>query len=90
MMTERTYAIEGMDCADCAHARKRGRPVARRAERGGQLCHRQEKLAFIILTLFGVTSLWLAIAADMGVSLLVTFNGMQPLQFDATRREHHA
>jgi Cd2+/Zn2+-exporting ATPase len=48
------------------------------------------KLAFIILTLFGVTSLWLAIAADMGVSLLVTFNGMRPLRFEYVRSEHHA
>ncbi len=48
------------------------------------------KLAFIILTLFGVTSLWLAILADMGVSLLVTFNGMRPLRFEQKRSEHHA
>ena len=49
------------------------------------------KLVFIILTLFGVTSLWLAILADMGVSLLVTFNGMRPLRFrTSTRSTHHA
>lgn len=48
------------------------------------------KLAFIILTLFGVTSLWLAILADMGVSLLVTFNGMRPLRLGDTRSQHHA
>lgn len=40
------------------------------------------KLVFIVLTLFGVTSLWLAIAADLGVSLLVTTNGMRPLRFE--------
>lgn len=48
------------------------------------------KLTFIVLTLFGVTSLWLAIAADMGVSLLVTANGMRPLRFEFPGSEHHA
>ncbi len=38
------------------------------------------KLAFILLALGGVTSMWLAILADMGVSLAVTFNGMRPLR----------
>ena len=37
------------------------------------------KLVFILLALAGWTSMWLAVAADMGVSLLVTFNGMRPL-----------
>jgi len=40
------------------------------------------KLVFVGLALSGVTSLWLAILADMGVSLLVTFNGMRPLAFN--------
>ncbi len=38
------------------------------------------KLLFMALAVFGITSLWLAIAADMGVSLLVTLNGMRPLR----------
>jgi Zn2+/Cd2+-exporting ATPase len=37
------------------------------------------KLIFILLALGGWTTLWLAVMADMGVSLLVTFNGMRPL-----------
>ncbi len=38
------------------------------------------KLLFMGLAVLGITSLWLAIAADMGVSLLVTLNGMRPLR----------
>ena len=37
------------------------------------------KLVFMALALAGGTSLWLAILADVGVSLLVTLNGMRPL-----------
>ncbi|MEW6178850.1 MAG: cation-translocating P-type ATPase [Chloroflexota bacterium] len=37
------------------------------------------KAAFILLALAGLTSMWVAVLADMGVSLLVTFNGMRPL-----------
>ncbi|MCZ7645692.1 MAG: heavy metal translocating P-type ATPase [Planctomycetota bacterium] len=37
------------------------------------------KAIFVILTLLGMSSLWLAIAADMGVSLLVVFNGLRLL-----------
>ncbi len=37
------------------------------------------KFAFIILAFFGVATLWQAIAADMGASLLVTFNGLRLL-----------
>jgi len=39
------------------------------------------KVAFIGLALAGVASLWAAVAADMGGSLLVIFNGMRLLQF---------
>jgi Cd2+/Zn2+-exporting ATPase len=35
------------------------------------------KLAFVALTVGGYTSLWLAVAADMGASLIVTLNAMQ-------------
>lgn len=37
------------------------------------------KLIFILLAMGGWTTMWLAVMADMGVSLLVTFNGMRPL-----------
>jgi Cd2+/Zn2+-exporting ATPase len=37
------------------------------------------KLVFLILALGGWTTMWLAVLGDMGVSLLVTFNGMRPL-----------
>ena len=38
------------------------------------------KLIFIILALLGLATLWMAIAADMGASLLVIFNGMRLLR----------
>jgi Cd2+/Zn2+-exporting ATPase len=38
------------------------------------------KLAFVILTFAGISSLWGAIAADMGASLLVIFNGLRLLR----------
>lgn len=38
------------------------------------------KLVFIVLALSGVATLWMAIAADMGASLLVIFNGLRLLQ----------
>ena len=37
------------------------------------------KVVFVILTLSGAGSLWLAIAADMGASLLVIFYGLRLL-----------
>ena len=37
------------------------------------------KLVFIILTLFGLASLWMAILADTGATLLVVFNGLRLL-----------
>lgn len=37
------------------------------------------KALFVVLTLFGYSSLWAAIAADMGASLLVVFNGLRLL-----------
>jgi len=43
------------------------------------------KLAFIILALGGWATLWMAVAADMGVSLLVTLNGLRPLRM---RHDH--
>ncbi|MGV3484004.1 MAG: heavy metal translocating P-type ATPase [Planctomycetaceae bacterium] len=38
------------------------------------------KALFVVLTLFGVASLWAAIAADMGASLLVIGNGLRLLR----------
>lgn len=38
------------------------------------------KAIFIALAVFGVVTLWMAIAADMGASLLVIFNGLRLLQ----------
>lgn len=38
------------------------------------------KLAFVALTLAGISSLWAAISADMGTSLLVIFNGLRLLR----------
>jgi Zn2+/Cd2+-exporting ATPase len=39
------------------------------------------KALFMLLALGGITSLWLAIFADVGMLLLVTLNGMRPLRF---------
>jgi Cd2+/Zn2+-exporting ATPase len=38
------------------------------------------KAAFLLLTLPGLATLWLAVFADMGASLLVTLNGMRMLR----------
>jgi Zn2+/Cd2+-exporting ATPase len=38
------------------------------------------KLAFLALAFFGGASLWLAVFADVGMSLIVTLNGMRPLR----------
>jgi Cd2+/Zn2+-exporting ATPase len=38
------------------------------------------KGVFLVLTLPGLTSLWMAVFADMGASLLVTLNGMRMLR----------
>lgn len=39
------------------------------------------KAAFLVLAFLGITSLWLAILADVGMALAVTLNGMRPLAF---------
>ncbi len=38
------------------------------------------KIVFLVLALMGATSLWAAVLADVGTSLLVTLNGMRPLR----------
>ncbi|MCB8936936.1 MAG: cation-translocating P-type ATPase [Ardenticatenaceae bacterium] len=40
------------------------------------------KLIFLIALLFGFGTMWLAVLADMGASLLVTFNGMRLTKFE--------
>ncbi len=40
------------------------------------------KAIFLVLALSGVASLWMAILADVGMSLVVTLNGMRPLAFE--------
>jgi len=39
------------------------------------------KLIFLILAVLGIATLWMAIFADMGASLLVIFNGLRLLKF---------
>jgi Cd2+/Zn2+-exporting ATPase len=39
------------------------------------------KLLFLILVLFGLGTMWMAVLADMGTSLLVTLNGMRLLRW---------
>ncbi len=39
------------------------------------------KLVFLILAVFGLTTLWMAIAADTGASLIVVFNALRLLRF---------
>lgn len=41
------------------------------------------KLAFVGLVLAGLGTMWMAVLADMGTSLLVTLNGMRLLRFEA-------
>ena len=43
------------------------------------------KAVFVVLTFTGYASLWAAIAADMGVSLLVILNGLRLLHPASTR-----
>ena len=42
------------------------------------------KLVFVILTFAGYSSLWAAIAADTGASLLVIFNGLRLLRVEGS------
>jgi Cd2+/Zn2+-exporting ATPase len=44
------------------------------------------KVLFAVLTIFGYASLWSAIAADTGTSLLVIFNGLRLLRSKPARR----
>lgn len=44
------------------------------------------KVLFVILALAGVATLWMAIAADMGASLIVIFNGLRLLRENDSAR----
>jgi len=44
------------------------------------------KAAFIVMAVAGAATLWSAVVADMGASLLVIFNGMRLLNFNEKRR----
>ena len=43
------------------------------------------KAVFVVLTILGHASLWAAIAADMGMSLLVIFNALRLLREQHTK-----
>ncbi|RRR73630.1 MAG: heavy metal translocating P-type ATPase, partial [Candidatus Viridilinea halotolerans] len=43
------------------------------------------KLLFLVLVLFGMGTLWMAVLADVGTSLLVTLNGMRLLGYGRER-----
>jgi Cd2+/Zn2+-exporting ATPase len=47
------------------------------------------KFIFILLGVMGLASLWMAIAADMGASLLVIFNGMRLLNIPNVTASKH-
>lgn len=64
-------------------------PFALRLSRFAQSLIRQNvvlslgmKLLFLGLAFFGEASLWMAILADVGMSLVVTLNGMRPLRYE--------
>jgi Cd2+/Zn2+-exporting ATPase len=42
------------------------------------------KAAFLVLTVVGITNLWIAVLADMGMSLLVTLNSLRLVRAGAT------
>ena len=42
------------------------------------------KLVFMLLVVVGLSTMWMAVAADVGVSLLVTLNGLRLLRWNRT------
>lgn len=48
------------------------------------------KAVFMALTPFGLTTLWLAVLADMGASLLVIFNGLRALRVQSVQSAQSA
>jgi Cd2+/Zn2+-exporting ATPase len=47
------------------------------------------KALFLALTVAGVTNLWLAVLADMGMSLAVTLNSLRLMHIEAAPRGAH-
>lgn len=45
------------------------------------------KILFLLLTLLGEATLWMAVFADMGTSLIVVFNGLRLLRFKAAGQD---
>jgi len=58
--------------------------AARRVIRQNLVFSLALKAAFVLLALLGLATLWMAVFADMGASLLVTLNGMRLLRYRAT------
>jgi Cd2+/Zn2+-exporting ATPase len=54
---------------------------ANRLVRGNIIFSISSKLLVAVLAILGFAPLWLAVLADMGVSLLVTLNGLRALRF---------
>lgn len=46
------------------------------------------KIVFLILAIVGWATLWMAVFADVGASLLVIFNGMRLLRINLHERNH--
>ena len=46
------------------------------------------KAIALVLGVLGFVNLWVAVAADMGASLLVTFNGLRLLRGSRTGHQH--
>ncbi|MDO8313744.1 MAG: heavy metal translocating P-type ATPase [Rugosibacter sp.] len=45
------------------------------------------KAVFLVLAVFGTATMWMAVFADMGASLLVVFNGLRLLRTNSLRHE---
>ncbi len=61
---------------------------ARRIIRQNVVISLATKLVFVVLTLLGLTTLWMAVAADMGVSLLVTLMPCAPTGMGKRQRKN--
>lgn len=75
----------------------RGLPAALRLARRARAVIAQNialslvtKAIFLVLALLGMAGMWMAIAADMGASLLVTFNGLRLVGLAAGSRKEKA
>jgi Cd2+/Zn2+-exporting ATPase len=88
-----------LETADIALMRDdvRGVPeVIELAHRTVQIIRQNVTISFVIkaiallLGVLGFVNLWVAVAADMGASLLVTFNGLRLLRGARTGHQHEA